>query len=139
MLERVRGRYRFRHSLVREELAARLPEDALRRTHADAAVLLAADDAPPERVAHHLLRAGHMRDAVPLLTQAAGWAASVGAYRDGAGWAELALEHADDGQRPALLALRAQLLHGAGEASAPGAYGEAIEVAPAEQVPALRT
>ena len=59
VLERVRGRYRFRHSLVREELAARLPEDALRRTHADAAVLLAADDAPPERVAHHLLRAGH--------------------------------------------------------------------------------
>ena len=138
VLERVRGRYRFRHSLVREELAARLPEDALRRTHADAAVLLEADDAPPERVAHHLLRAGQMRDAVPLLTQAAGWAASVGAYRDGAGWAELALEHADDGQRPGLLALRAQLLHGAGEAGAPGAYAEAIEVAPAEQVPALR-
>jgi DNA-binding SARP family transcriptional activator/tetratricopeptide (TPR) repeat protein len=138
VLERVRGRYRFRHSLVREELAARLPEDALRRTHADAAALLATDDAPPERVAHHLLRAGHTRDAVPLLTQAAGWAAGVGAYGDGAGWAELALEHADGHQRPGLLALRAQLLHGAGEASALGAYAEAIEVAPAEQVPVLR-
>ncbi len=138
VLERVRGRYRFRHVLVREALAARLPVDALRRTHADAAALLAADDAPPERVAHHLLRAGHMRDAVPLLAQAAGWAAGVGAYRDGAGWAELALEHADAHQRPGLLALRAQLLHGAGEAHAPGAYAEAIAVAPAEQVPALR-
>ena len=138
VLERVRGRYRFRHALVREELAARLPEEALRRTHAAAALLLAADDAPPEGVAYHLLRAGRAREAVPLLTRAAGWAAGVGAYRDGAEWAELALEHADEQERPALLALRAQLLHGAGEARAPAAYAEAIEVAPAERVPALR-
>ena len=41
-------------------------------------------------------------------------------------------------ERPALLALRAQLLHGAGEADAPAAYAEAIDVAPAERVPALR-
>ena len=100
VLECARGRYRFRHALVREELAARLPEEALRRTHADAAALLAADDAPPERVAHHLLRAGRARDAVPLLTQAAEWAAGVGAYRDGAEWAELALEHADERRAP---------------------------------------
>ncbi len=138
VLERVRGRYRFRHALVREELAARLPEEVLRRTHAEAAGLLAADDAPPERVAHHLLRAGRAREAVPLLTRAVGWAAGVGAYRDGAEWAELALEHADEHERPELLALRAQLLHGAGEARAPGAYAEAIAVAPAERVPALR-
>ena len=43
----------------------------------------------------------------------------VGAYRDGAEWAELALEHADEPSARALLALRAQLLHGAGEARAP--------------------
>jgi DNA-binding SARP family transcriptional activator len=138
VLESVRGRYRFRHALVREELAARLPEEALRRTHADAAALLAADDAPPESVAHHLLRAGRAREAVPLLTRAAQWAAGVGAYRDGAAWAGLALEHADEQERPTLLALRAQLLHGAGEARAPAAYAEAIEVAPAERVPGLR-
>jgi DNA-binding SARP family transcriptional activator len=138
VLERVRGRYRFRHALVREELAARLPEEALRRTHASAAAQLAADDAPPEAVAHHLLRAGHAREAVPLLTRAAEWAAGVGAYRDGAEWAELALEHADERERPALLALRAQLLHGAGEPRAPAAYAEAIAVAPTERVPALR-
>ena len=35
--------------------------------------------------------------------------------------------------------MRAQLLHGAGEAHASVAYAEAIEVAPAERVPALRT
>jgi DNA-binding SARP family transcriptional activator len=138
VLESVRGRYRFRHSLVREELAATLPEEALRCTHADAAVLLAAEDAPPEVIAHHLLRAGHAREAVPLLTRAAEWAAGVGAYRDGAEWAELAMEHVDEHERPALLALRAQLLHGAGEARAPAAYAEAIAVAPAGRVPRLR-
>jgi DNA-binding SARP family transcriptional activator/Flp pilus assembly protein TadD len=138
VLESVRGRYRFRHALVREELAARLPEQALRGAHARAATLLPADDAPPERVAHHLLRAGRARDAVPLLTQAAEWAAGVGAYRDGAEWAQLALEHATESERPALLALHAPLLHGAGDPSAARAYGEAIAEAPAEQIPALR-
>jgi len=138
VLESVRGRYRFRHALVREELAARLPEQALRGAHARATTLLAADDAPPERVAHHLLRAGRAREAVPLLTQAAEWAAGVGAYRDGAEWAQLALEHATESERPALLALHAPLLHGAGDPSAARAYGEAIAEAPAEQIPALR-
>jgi DNA-binding SARP family transcriptional activator/tetratricopeptide (TPR) repeat protein len=138
VLESVRGRYRFRHALVRQELAARVPEVALRRTHAEAAALLAADGAPPEAVAHHLLRAGRARDAVPLLTQAAAWAAAVGAYRDGAGWAELALEHAEEQQRPGLLELRARLLHGAGEPGAAIAYAEAIAAGPAERVPALR-
>jgi DNA-binding SARP family transcriptional activator/tetratricopeptide (TPR) repeat protein len=138
VVESTRGRYRFRHALVREELAARLSEEAMRRRHAEAADLLAADDAPPERIAHHLLRAGRAREAVPLLRQAAGWAAEVGAYRDGAEWAALALQHADEHQRPALLALNAQLLHGAGEPHAPAAYAEAIEVAPAERVPGLR-
>jgi DNA-binding SARP family transcriptional activator/tetratricopeptide (TPR) repeat protein len=138
VLECVRGRYRFRHALAREELATRLPEEALRRTHAEAAALLAKDDAPPEAVAHHLLSAGRGADAVPLLTRAAEWAAGVGAYRDGAEWAELALEHAGDPQRPSLLELRARLLHGAGEARAASAYAEAIAVAPADHVPALR-
>jgi len=138
VLEATRGRYRFRHTLVRDELAARVSEAALRRTHADAAALLAADGAPPEAVAHHLLRAGREREAVPLLTQAAEWAAGVGAYRDGAEWAELALEHAQDEQRAGLLQLRARLLHGAGESGAAIAYAEAIAAAPAERVPALR-
>jgi tetratricopeptide (TPR) repeat protein len=138
VLERVRGRYRFRHALVRELLAARLPEDALRRAHAGAAALLAGQDAPPERVAHHLLGAGRVSEAVPLLAEAARWALEVGAYRDGAEWAERALEHAPQDERPGLLALRAQLLHGAGAPNTPAAYADAIAVAPAEQAPALR-
>jgi DNA-binding SARP family transcriptional activator/Tfp pilus assembly protein PilF len=139
VLESARGRYAFRHALVRDELATRLPENLVRAMHADAAGLLAADDAPPEAVAHHLLRAGRAREAVPLLIGAAEWAAGVGAYRDGAEWAERALEHADAEQRPTLLALRARLLHGAGEATAPAAYEDAVAVARAEHVPALRT
>src|SRR4051812_20118921 len=138
VLEAVRGRYRFGHALVREELAARVPETTLRRLHGEVAALLAAEEAPPESVAHHLLRAGRVREAVPLLTKAAEWAAGVGAYRDGAEWAELALEHADEPARAWLLELRARLLHGAGESGAFFAYAEAIAAAPAERVPALR-
>jgi DNA-binding SARP family transcriptional activator/tetratricopeptide (TPR) repeat protein len=138
VLECARGRYRFRHALVRAQLAARLPEEALRRVHADAAALLAEEDSPPERVAHHLLGAGRTLEAVPLLAEAATWALDVGAYRDGAAWVDLALEHAPDEERPELLDLRAQLLFGAGEPHAPAAYAEAIKVAPAERTPALR-
>jgi DNA-binding SARP family transcriptional activator len=137
VLERTRGRYRFRHTLVRAQLAAQLPEEALRRAHADAATLLATEDSPPERIAHHLLGAGRPTEAVPLLAEAAAWALDVGAYRDGATWAELALEHAPDCDRPQLLALRARLLHGAGEPHAAAAYAEAIAVAPADLAPAL--
>ena len=138
VLETVRGRYRFGHALVREELAARVPEATLRQMHAEVAALLALEDAPPEAVAHHLVRAGRVREAVPLLTKAAEWAADVGAYRDGAEWAELALEHADEPARAWLLELRARLLHGAGESGAAFAYADAIAAAPAERVPALR-
>ena len=138
VLERTRGRYRFRHVLVREQLAASISDDVLRHAHADAAALLAGEDAAPERVAHHLLGAGRGPEAVPLLADAAGWALEMGAYRDGAEWTERALEHAPAHERPRLLALRARLLHGAGEPGTPAAYAEAIEVAPAELSPALR-
>ena len=127
-----RGRYRFRHSLVREQLAARLPEEALRRAHADAAARLATEDAPPERVAHHLLGAGRgprRRSRSSPRRPSGRWT-----------WARTATVRRGPSrrsstrpitQRPGLLALRAQLLHGAGEPNAPAAYAEAIEVAPA--------
>jgi tetratricopeptide (TPR) repeat protein len=124
--------------LVRQQLADELSEEALRRAHADAAAVLAAEDAPPERLAHHLVGAGRAPEAVPLLAEAAAWALEVGAYRDGAAWAETALEHAPDHERPILLVLRARLLHGAGAPNTRAAYARAIEVAPAELVPVLR-
>jgi DNA-binding SARP family transcriptional activator/tetratricopeptide (TPR) repeat protein len=138
VLDCSRGRYRFRHALVRHQLAAMLSEEALRRAHEEAAALLAAENAPPERIAHHLLGAGHVSEAVPLLADAAAWALEVGAYRDGTAWVELALERAPEDEHPRLLTLRAQLLRGAGAPEAPAAYAQAIQVAPAELVPALR-
>ena len=89
-------------------------------------------------MAHHLVRAGRESEAVPLLRDAANWAAEVGAYRDGLAWAELALEHADAEARSDLLALRADLCLGAGDPRAASAYRIAIDCAPAEQAPALR-
>ena len=43
------GRYRFRHAFVREELAARLPEETLRDAHAEAAGLLPRATRRPRR------------------------------------------------------------------------------------------
>lgn len=138
VLDRTGDRHRFRHALVREELARRVPEDALRRAHAMAAEMLAAEDATPEAIAHHLVRAGRGPEAVPLLHRAAEWAAGVGAYRDGAGWADQALEYAGPDARPALLALRARLLHGAGDPRAPAAFTAAIGAAAPADVTRLR-
>ena len=138
VLESARGRYRFPHALMREELAARLPEETLRRTHADAAASARRGRRASRGVAHHLLRAGRAR--TPSRSSRGrpsgprAWAPTA-TVPSGPSWRSL---HADESERPALLALRAQLLHGAGEAHAPVAYAEAIEVAPAERVPALR-
>ena len=75
------------------------------------------------------VRAGPARDTVPLLTEAAEWAAIVGAYRDGAEWAELALEHADEQQPPVLLRCGRSYSTRPAEVRGDAAYAEAIEVA----------
>ncbi len=126
VLDRTRGAYRFRHPLVRESLVARVPHGQLAGAHRAAAAMLEAQDAPPERIAHHLLHSGQAEAAVPLLLQAADWAASVAAYADGAAWVEQALEHAGDELRPRLLALLAELLDGTGDPRAAAAYADAI-------------
>jgi len=129
VLDRAGDAYRFRHPLVREALVERLPRHELGAAHREAARMLEAEDAPPERIAHHLLHAGRPEDAVPLLLRAAEWAAGVAAYADGAVWVEQALEHADDDLRPRLLVLRAELLEGTGDPRAGAAYSEAIAAA----------
>ena len=138
VLERARGRYRFRHALVREELAARLPEEALRRTHADAAALLAADDAPRSGSPITCSAPAARREPSRCSLEAAEWAAGVGAYRDGAEWAELALEHAPSTSVRACSRCARSCSTGPARPARPAAYAEAIEVAPAERVPALR-
>ena len=139
VLERARGRYRFRHAFVREELAARLPEEALRRAHADAAALLATDGCAsgagrPSPSAAPAVRGRPSRSSPRPPSGPWAWAPTATVPT----WAELALEHAHEYERPGLLALRAQLLHGAGEAHAPAAYAAGDRGRAAERVPALR-
>ena len=67
----------FRHPLLRAAVAASVPLDELAAAHAHAARLLAAEDAPPERVAVHLLAADPQNDPwVATLLAAAGRAAA---------------------------------------------------------------
>ena len=139
VLERVRGRYRFRHSLVREELAARLPEEALRRTHADAAGLLASG--------RRASRAGRPSPSAGRPCAGCRPAADSGC-RVGRGRGRLprrrrvgragarACGRCISGRRS--LRCARSFSTGPARPSAPGAYAEAIEVAPAERVPALR-
>jgi DNA-binding SARP family transcriptional activator/tetratricopeptide (TPR) repeat protein len=138
VLEEARGGYRFRHPLVREALLARLSQEDLERAHREAAARLAADGAPPERVAHHLLHAGRADEAVPMLAEAAEWAAHVGAHRDGLEWVERGLAHAEGEQRRRLLELRAQFLDRTGDPRAPTAYSEAIALAEGRDAIELR-
>jgi DNA-binding SARP family transcriptional activator/tetratricopeptide (TPR) repeat protein len=137
-LERFRGGYRLGHAIVRQALCRRLAPDQLVDAHAEAARQLSRQGAPPERIAHHLIGAGLGREAVPLLREAAAWAAEMGAYRDGLDWAAQALEYADDSARPDLLVLLADLRLGAGDPRAGTAYEAAIAAAPPERIPSLR-
>lgn len=123
------GAFSFRHPLLREAARRRVSGTELEQSHAAAADYLLAADAEPERVAHHLLRAGRTREAVPMLASAARWAASVAAFGDGLGWVEEALRHADPDQRRELLALLAELRDRTGDPHAPIAYEDAVHAA----------
>jgi DNA-binding SARP family transcriptional activator/tetratricopeptide (TPR) repeat protein len=138
VLDEARGGHRFRHPLVREALLARLPAADVEAAHARAAARLEAAHAPPEHVAHHLLHGGRAAEAVPLLIEAAEWAASVAAYADGLEWVEHALPLAGREERARLLALRARLLDGTGDRRAPDAYSEAIAAADPQAALELR-
>ena len=126
-------RFSFRHPLLREAAREQVPDARLAETHAELASRLAATDAPPERVAFHMVRAGKPRDAVPLLADAARWALDVGAFGEGLGWVEEAAGHADEAQRVELLPLLAELRHRTGDPGAPAAYDRAAAVARDEQ------
>ena len=120
--------FRFRHPLLREAARQRTPDERLAMAHAKVAERLAAQEAPPERVAHHLLSAGRTHEAVPMLTAAARWALSVAAFGEGLAWVEEALRHADEAERGELLPLLAELRHRTGSPDAPAAYEQAAAV-----------
>jgi tetratricopeptide (TPR) repeat protein len=118
--------YRFRHVLIRDALEESLPAHRRRVAHRKAAECLAEGRAQPVRVAHHLLRAGDEREAVPWLEEAARRALALGALADASRVAEDALAFADEARRPAILELRGDILFARGAPEAATAYGDAL-------------
>ena len=125
-IERTGGRYRFRHSLVRDALLDGLPPHRLLPMHRQAAAALRELGASPQRIGHQLLQAGDVSAAAPFVLQAARTNAAIGAYRDAL--ALLDAVHADVSgpERAPMLALRADMLMATGDIGAVMAYREAL-------------
>ena len=139
VLEREGDGWRFTHPLLREAARRRVPAEALRRAHSDAAATLERDGAPPERIAYHLLQAGRGADALPHLVAAAQHAAAIGAYADGRRWVEQALVHAGDQRTSALHALLGDLRFATGDRGALAAYADAERYASDEELPDIKS
>ncbi len=125
-VERTGGRYRFRHSLIRDALLDGLPPHRLLPMHRQAAAALRELGASPRRIGHQLLQAGDVGAAAPFVLQAARTDAAIGAYRDAL--ALLDAVHADVSgpERAPMLALRADMLMATGDVGAIMAYREAL-------------
>ncbi|MDN5919674.1 MAG: AAA family ATPase [Pseudonocardia sp.] len=120
------ARYRFRHDLVRQALAAQVAPHHRIAIHRDTARGLAAVGAAPALVAQHWLEGRRPEDAVPWLLAAARRAVTLGAFTDALGHLESLLEH-----RPEFLdalRLRAEVLDALGDDRAPAAYAAAARV-----------
>jgi DNA-binding SARP family transcriptional activator/tetratricopeptide (TPR) repeat protein len=138
VLEHTGARYRFRHALIRQALVDALPPHRAQAIHRLAAERLAALDASPARVGHHLVAAGDPAAAVPHLLRAADREAAVGAYRDAFALVDQVQEHAKGEDRATATALRADLLFALGDPTAPSAYRQAIALATGDRARILR-
>ena len=138
MIERTEFGYRFRHELVREAVLAGLPAHRVRLVHREIGEQLAAADASPARVGHHLLESGDSRRAIPYLLDAAEGEAAIGAYRDALALIERVRGAALGDDRQRLLRVRADLLYAIGDLRAVAAYREALEQAPSAEARILR-
>jgi DNA-binding SARP family transcriptional activator len=117
------ARYRFRHDLVRQALAAQVAPHHRIAIHRDTARGMAAAGAAPALVARHWLEGRRREDAVPWLLAAARRAVALGAFADALGHLESLLEH-----KPELLEAlraRAEVLDALGDGRAPAAYAAA--------------
>jgi DNA-binding SARP family transcriptional activator/tetratricopeptide (TPR) repeat protein len=121
--------YRFRHALIRDALLDDIPASKQRVFHQRAAGRLGAIGAPAARIAHHLIAAGELSDAVPYVMQAVETEAAIGAYRDALALVDAVQDHASTHDRSRLLALRANLLAALGDRSTIDAFRDAIAVA----------
>jgi DNA-binding SARP family transcriptional activator/tetratricopeptide (TPR) repeat protein len=130
-LEATASGYRFRNGRIRAALAGDLPPHRLRALHREVADRLVTVDAPPARIAHHLLEAGDRAAAVPYVLRAVRTQAAVGAYRDALRLMDQVRAAADGAAAAELAALRADVLAASGDIRALQAYREAIELADA--------
>lgn len=127
-----RGRYRFRHELVRQAFRERIPPHRRRVVHRHAALRLTELGAPSGLIAHHWLGARDHANALPWCLQAAREAMALGAFSDARRHLAPVLDH-EAGNAEAL-ALEAECLDMLGEPSALDAYDAAIRVATDDSV-----
>jgi DNA-binding SARP family transcriptional activator/tetratricopeptide (TPR) repeat protein len=130
--------YRFRHALIRDALLDDIPPAQQRMFHHRAAGRLTAIGAPPARIAHHLIAAGQLSEAVPHVIQAVETEAAIGAYRDALTLVDAVRDHANPDDSGRLLALRANLLSALGDRSTIDAFREALAVAAEPELSLLR-
>lgn len=127
VLDVIEDRYRFRHDLVREALAALVPPHRRVQVHGEAARRLVATRAPAAAIARHWLLADRPDEAGPWCLRAGQEAASVGAFVDAR--RHLAPLLAEEPRHPAALRLEAECLDMLGDPTALTAYDAAIDVA----------
>ncbi len=121
------AKYRFRHDLVREALADRMPLHQRVAAHQEIAACLAQAGGPPSLIAHHFAEGERPREAVPWFLRAGRQALRLGAYADAIHHLERLLAH--EPRNAEALALRAEALDARGERTAPDAYAEAARAA----------
>jgi DNA-binding winged helix-turn-helix (wHTH) protein/tetratricopeptide (TPR) repeat protein len=132
------GGFRFADPDEADRLAASLPPHRRAEVHREAARLLADGDAPPERVATHLLAAGDTAAAVDPGLAAARRAAASQRHGDVIRWTGALAGHAPRDVRVELLRLRGDALVAAGDPAAVPAYRSALVLAEPDQVVGLR-
>lgn len=130
VLDVIEDRYRFRHDLVREALAALVPPHRRIQVHGEAARRLVATGAPAAAIARHWLLANRPDEAGPWCLRAGQEAASVGAFVDAR--RHVAPLLAAEPGHPAALRLEAECLDMLGDPTALTAYDSAIAVAAEE-------
>lgn len=130
------GRYRFRHSLVRQALVDSIAPHRREELHREVATRLQQTGAAPGLVGQHWMAAREFDRAVPFSLAAARHAFRLGAFDDVLHHVEPVLAHHPT--QAEALTLRAESMDALGRAGTLAAYDAAADVAPEEQAHELR-
>ncbi len=129
-------RYRFRHELVRQALADRIPPHQRAAIHREMAQRLTDVDAEPALIARQWLEGGRPDEARDWLLAAARQAVELGAFADAVVHLDSLLDH--EPEHSEALCLRAEALDAMGDPAAPSAYAKAAEVVGGQEAHELR-